>query len=202
MALSMSDLFGAGSLLGAFGSGYSNLASYSNAASNVTQLDDLAALQRVKDQWAAMQQMQAMQLLQIEPVKKLLPVKLPEEELVCATGGLIGWRTWNVTAFGSTLKSFNGVEWKPFTKLTAECKGCSDDCTCGIYAWKLDAVSGKPPDFNALKSVCGEVWLWGRVLECEHGYRAEFAYPKAFVNTGLLAKRMAGLYRVSLLEEK
>jgi len=180
--------------LGAAGPGYSNA-----SVSSVTQLD-LAALQHAQDQWAK-QQIQAMQNIKLEPVQKLPPVKLPEEELICATGGLIGWRAWNVTTFGNTLKSFNRVEWKPFMKLTAECKGCGTDCTCGIYAWKRDAISAEPPDFNPLKSVCGEVWLWGRVLECEHGYRAEFAYPKAFVNTGIVARKMAELYRVPLLEE-
>jgi len=189
------DLFGAANLFGALGSGYSN------AASNATQIG-LAAWQRAQDQWAAMQQMQQMQNIRLEPVQKLPPIKLPEEELICATGGLIGWRTWNVTAFGNTLKSFNGADWKPCVKLTAECKGCGSECTCGIYAFKRDMYSSKTPDFNALKSICGQVWLWGRVLECEHGYRAEFAYPKAFVNTGIIARRMAQLYRVPLLEEK
>lgn len=27
----------------------------------------------------------------------------------------------------------------------------------------------------------GKVALWGRTIECEHGYRAEFAYPERVV---------------------
>ena len=41
----------------------------------------------------------------------------------------------------------------------------------GIYAYK-DATA-----LLGFGNVQGEVWLWGRVEEHEHGYRAEYAYP-------------------------
>jgi hypothetical protein len=50
------------------------------------------------------------------------------------------------------------------------------DCTCGIYAAKT---------LHHLRSagferygICGEVFLWGKVVEHERGWRAQLAYPK------------------------
>jgi len=53
----------------------------------------------------------------------------------------------------------------------------SFNCTCGIYAAKnIDHIQrcgyGK-------FGVRGEVYLWGRMVEHERGWRAEFAYPKS-----------------------
>jgi len=50
-------------------------------------------------------------------------------------------------------------------------------CTCGLYAAKnIEHIEkcgyGK-------FGVRGEVYLWGRVVEHERGWRAEFAYPKS-----------------------
>ena len=120
------------------------------------------------------------------------PKDIPEEELICATGGLVAWRGWNIETFGDRIRSFNGTEWEPKKKLVAVAIGSES----GIYAWKKrDAVA---KDTN-ISRIWGEVWLWGRVLECELGYRAEFAYPKSFVNTGIQAKKMAKMYKVELL---
>lgn len=58
-------------------------------------------------------------------------------------------------------------------KHAAPCKGCS----CGMWAFKtrdtlLEAADGYGP------VVLGEVYLWGKVVETESGYRAQYAYPK------------------------
>jgi hypothetical protein len=50
-------------------------------------------------------------------------------------------------------------------------------CTCGVYAARtidhlLQCGYGK-------FGVHGEAYLWGRVVEHERGWRAEFAYPKS-----------------------
>ena len=51
-----------------------------------------------------------------------------------------------------------------------------ESCSCGIYAAKdletLQHVSGGGP-------VVGEVFLWGKVIPGEKGYRAQYAYPKS-----------------------
>ena len=50
-------------------------------------------------------------------------------------------------------------------------------CTCGIYASKnLDHL--RSTRYWQYGSVHGEIWLWGSVVEHQHGYRAQFAYPK------------------------
>lgn len=48
------------------------------------------------------------------------------------------------------------------------------NCSCGVYC--LDSL-------NAIKrlygtDVMGEIYIWGKVIEGERGYRAQFAYPK------------------------
>jgi hypothetical protein len=48
-------------------------------------------------------------------------------------------------------------------------------CTCGIYA---HSDSGRADDYAHGRSAWGAVYLWGRIIEHETGYRAEFAYPK------------------------
>ena len=39
------------------------------------------------------------------------------------------------------------------------------------------------------RAAVGLVALWGRVIEHEHGYRAQFAYPAAFVEPTLESER-------------
>ena len=51
------------------------------------------------------------------------------------------------------------------------------DCTCGIYASSsLRTLVTSTPSMPAVSAV-GTVALWGRVMEHERGWRAEFAYP-------------------------
>jgi hypothetical protein len=60
-------------------------------------------------------------------------------------------------------------------------------CRCGIYALKTpEAVAElrrahRPRHWHPsplATLVSGEVSLWGRLIEHEHGYRAEYAYPR------------------------
>jgi hypothetical protein len=77
---------------------------------------------------------------------------------------------------------------------------------CGIYAFKdwHNAVAAYEPNvvsFDTPKqdsistvytirvSVCGEVWLWGDVIEHEIGYRATNAYPACFYDFGMVVNR-------------
>ena len=46
----------------------------------------------------------------------------------------------------------------------------------GIHAYNMDASVLR--EYADPKDVRGEVYLWGKVIEHEYGYRAEFAYPK------------------------
>lgn len=98
------------------------------------------------------------------------------------------------------LVSLNGTPWFPNRAFRAACEmGTappalpltsprdshaipSPDCTCGVYAvrrreYLSEIVSGG----NGRSLTIGQVALWGWVLEYEHGYRAEFAYPAGLV---------------------
>lgn len=138
----------------------------------------------------------------IDRTPALAQPPLPEEHIVSA---VVGFRAWNVPLFVDELRSVaKSSKWKPFQRFEASCETsqCSGvSCQCGIYAFnKMDLVQKEYTQQDRSKRyVYGECWLWGRVLECAHGYRAQFAYPKAFVNNGAIAKRMAEVFGVTLL---
>jgi len=115
---------------------------------------------------------------------------------------LLGWRLWRLgerpdggVALVSVVRD---VEWPTRHELEAECLGPrwtwwprrrrehrapEQRCRCGIYAAAdvnqaltyLEVCRGmarrRPP------VALGVVKLWGRVLECERGWRATSAYP-------------------------
>ena len=106
---------------------------------------------------------------------------------------LVGYRVWTWGTMG--LKSLSGASWHPGQVVAARCRAsivsgrgkAKDDihdaplvdCTCGIYAAKtLDHFRSAGYERYGIH---GEVYLWGRVVEHELGYRAQFAYPKNFV---------------------
>lgn len=127
---------------------------------------------------------------------------LPEETCVQA---LVGWRRWSVPMFEEKLLSNNGTVWKPYKTLAAKCSAIAPagvscqglSCGCGIYSYNtrklLETRDNSPSEVT---HVWGEVWLWGRVIEYTQGFRAQFAYPKAFVDTGGIARRMAVVFGV------
>lgn len=137
------------------------------------------------------------------PASTKPPKPLPEEHLVNA---IIGYRAWNVPLFVDELRSVaKPSKWKPYERFEAVCKSsqCSGvSCSCGIYAFrKLDQVQKEYTQTDRSKRyVHGECWLWGRVLECKDGYRAQFAYPKAFIDNGAIAKRMAEVFGIELVK--
>lgn len=115
---------------------------------------------------------------------------------------ILAWRTWKIDS-GQLGSPTRDCLWPAGAKLEAKCiftlqdaarrlmqsykdiygidfldphdsHGSSpcDDCLCGIYALK------DPEEiFNYRGVVFGEVKLWGKVIEGEKGYRAQFAYP-------------------------
>jgi hypothetical protein len=115
---------------------------------------------------------------------------------------IVGYRVWQWDAAG--LKSLNGEPWLPQRRLAATCRASSfgtfvgradpvrdahdapqSACTCGVYAAKsLDHLRRAGYDRYGIH---GEVLLWGNVVEHEHGFRAQFAYPKSlFLPPGTL----------------
>jgi hypothetical protein len=106
---------------------------------------------------------------------------------------IIGYRIWQWDAAG--LKSLNGELWVPRHPLSAVCRadrsgsiaGLSKathvgelpslKCTCGVYAAKSREHLNRCG--YSKFAVRGEVFMWGRVVEHQRGWRAQFAYPKS-----------------------
>jgi hypothetical protein len=118
------------------------------------------------------------------------------------------YRAWKFE--DDQLQSLNGVAWEPRQAMVASCGSNASlikqhlsphtDCTCGIYAGKnLEHLV----DINyAQMGIHGEVDLWGTILECELGYRAQYAYPRYFViPPELLANFHRAEFRLALLAQ-
>lgn len=113
---------------------------------------------------------------------------------------LVGWRVWKVWVprlDADSCPVFSSVildtPWAPRRKFSAEhsfdlgarCHGLLEmHCSCGVYAFQdplqafvylmkaRDRLLGM-----SVEVALGSVSLWGRVIECELGYKAEYAYP-------------------------
>jgi hypothetical protein len=70
--------------------------------------------------------------------------------------------------------------------------------TCGVWAVKDPAfakrVAAMVPEVGFDSSAWGQVSLWGRVIEHERGYRAQYAYPYA-ITVQSLDERVARVIR-------
>lgn len=123
-----------------------------------------------------------------------------------------GWRGWKVVDYrehGGVLTprlaalGMSGI-WPPRKRLEAFCAndGYHDaphrECECGVWALRTRARAeqaayryggvGGPVAF-------GPVRLWGRVLECENGWRAQYAYPAKLYVVGPASETSAQLER-------
>lgn len=122
---------------------------------------------------------------------------------------IIGWRKWHVYPDEGVLRSiYKSLNWPMREKLCAAClkhvgvtvsgrtPACASapnaECHCGIYAVKtneqLPLAGGNVSTLMGLGvmgrqrvDVVGRVSLWGRILDCPLGWRAEFAYPYELV---------------------
>jgi hypothetical protein len=88
-------------------------------------------------------------------------------------------------------------------------------CSAGIYAWKTmdqgfdmymdeieKLVSVAPEEACTNRIAFGKVYLWGKVIECEKGFRAQYAYPAGFYYTADNTPSLCDMYRVPLLAIK
>ena len=119
-------------------------------------------------------------------------------------GPLIGWRTWAAVEEGGGLMLRSTVyksRWPPGQRLGAACayrarfgvvgrvvpieahEAPGEGCTCGIYAARSPELAlrylGRIGLIRGDKAaLIGQVALWGRVIEYEHGWRGALAYPR------------------------
>lgn len=125
---------------------------------------------------------------------------------------VLGWRVWRVWAPAGLESSpilssvILDTPWTPRRKVTAEhsldlssnCSGLLESgCSCGVYAFvdphEAFAYLVKMRDRLQSLSVevsLGTVSLWGRVVECERGFKAQYAYPHHIYLPGRIARLM------------
>ena len=77
------------------------------------------------------------------------------------------------------------VPWPPGETRLAKCfalrghEAPHRDCNCGIAAYyALD----EEPELPAPEALWGAIVAWGRIVECERGFRAQFARPIALLD--------------------
>lgn len=132
---------------------------------------------------------------------------------------ILAWRVWRVVERDDDLRlrslTFEAV-WPPRKRVEAVCMvqtapppehlapaPVEHPHECGIYALKEPEMCTywrRKPSSERLR-VWGRVALWGRVVVCQKGYRAEYAYPAGLVRNSEEAERLAELYGVELLED-
>jgi hypothetical protein len=96
---------------------------------------------------------------------------LPHEFMA---GPLIGWRLWRVTKKQKLQSLSYGHVWTPGKPMVGDPRPGN---THGVYAMKARGDVESFPSAETSDTVLGEVALWGRIIEHEHGYRAQFGYP-------------------------
>jgi|SRR3990172_3391442 len=94
-------------------------------------------------------------------------------------GYVEGYRYWLWDNVGQTLESLvTSTHWFPHQVL--EAKGV--DLIKKFYSPGIHAYKSRPEDNGYwIWSVLGRVALWGKIVEHEDGYRAQFAYPVEFI---------------------
>ena len=100
------------------------------------------------------------------------------------------WRVWAGSAMGdgtvelrSLTDAARRTHWPVGEALQARCMrgrhpAPSAECSCGIYAHRSRGAALAHARATP-GSIVGEVELWGRVIEHEHGYRSEYAQIRA-----------------------
>ena len=115
---------------------------------------------------------------------------MSDERAPDAIDPIRAWRVWlpSVEVDGTVMlcsltEAGGGARWAAGDPLRASCptgehEAPRGECTCGLYAHKSWA-SASLQARGVSGAVVGEVQLWGRVIEHERGYRAQFARPCA-----------------------
>jgi hypothetical protein len=122
------------------------------------------------------------------PQPPVLPVEL-------VAGPTVAYRAWYV--WDGRLKSTSTeTVWPAGEPLAGICLNqgvthhvAAPGCSCGIYALKAPRFGPWPG------CVGGRVALWGRVIEHDDGYRAEYAYPVSLFRA--MTPRPPGFPRVA-----
>jgi hypothetical protein len=139
---------------------------------------------------------------------------------------ITGYRVWNVHENGLLCGQAVNEPWPPYAPLIARCAGVASPhahldndgalrpapvfhCECGVHALKSEdaarerLIEERLRTAQALYSMYpkgrafGAVKLWGRIIEHQLGYRAEYAYPaELFTDDQALQPKIERLYGV------
>ena len=114
-------------------------------------------------------------------------VSLARELTVGATTEpIVAWRAWALTGHRDgtelLLRPVAGRSrpWRPMEAAEAACKHArlhgapNVDCSCGLHGTHDVEILRR----TRCPAVLGRVAFWGRVIEHELGYRAQFGYPQ------------------------
>lgn len=123
------------------------------------------------------------------------PIEEKLKDLGLSIEPIVGYRDF-LWKNGKLFSRGYDTPWPPREKLVAFCKNDplladhdapEQGCKCGIYAFDTP----NHHDLNWTSAIWAELYLWGEVLICDSGYRAEFAYPKTLFlrDTGTKAIR-------------
>lgn len=125
---------------------------------------------------------------------------------------IIAWRVWRYNELLGSL-NMQGAPVHPGVPQYAQCYALrnhevpSEACTCGIYALRsLENAAGKAREEmnkvywgNCGHFAIGQIYLWGKVVEHETGWRAEYGYPKSILTDNIgLSARFAKLYNTEV----
>jgi hypothetical protein len=74
-------------------------------------------------------------------------------------------------------------------------------CQCGIYALTSRKKAESYQNASGVNNIIGEVFLWGTVVNGTKGYRAQYAYPRAFYNVPATIEEFISPYGVPMFSE-
>ena len=125
----------------------------------------------------------------IEKLKAAEPRKVTET-MPERVDPITAWRAWKVfndsnNGGGWKLKAIGSTgTWEPRQAMTAVCNKNKEShpapgygCECGIWSFTtLEELTPALSGYGDIK-VIGKVSIWGRVVECEKGFRSSHAYP-------------------------
>jgi len=132
----------------------------------------------------------------------------------------LGWRVWDIVDQDGALRLRSPAFltlWLPRREAVALCRRSfpsrrvfglpehrapEERCSCGIYAAREAAQAVPylsrlfPRRPGVLHRVVGRVSLWGRVVECERGWRGASAYPCALYVPTAARRRLFSFRRL------
>jgi hypothetical protein len=111
---------------------------------------------------------------------------VPDLAVETASEPVVAWRAWALTGDrdggAAMLRPVAGRSrpWRPREVAEATCKSARfhqaphPGCSCGLHGTHGFEILRK----TRCPAAFGRVAMWGRVIEHDHGYRAQFAYPQ------------------------